>query len=66
MPTTTPLAPHPDRLLPADPGLQVNAYTAEPGSPADDGLKLLATWAATTPGAACTARLTWSRVTESA
>jgi len=34
-------------LLPADAGLQLNVYTAAPGSPAEDGLKLLATWAAT-------------------
>ena len=33
--------------LPADPGLTMFAYTAEPGSPSDDGLKLLASWAAT-------------------
>lgn len=33
--------------LPADAGLQVNVYTALPGSPSDDGLKLLASWAAT-------------------
>jgi transcriptional regulator with XRE-family HTH domain len=33
--------------LPADPGLQLNVYTAVPGSPSDDGLKLLASWAAT-------------------
>ncbi|PJI91165.1 helix-turn-helix transcriptional regulator [Luteimicrobium subarcticum] len=35
-------------LLPADPGLQLNVYTPQPGSPAEDGLKLLASWAATT------------------
>ncbi|GAA1728795.1 helix-turn-helix transcriptional regulator [Isoptericola hypogeus] len=34
-------------VLPADPGLQLNVYTAVPGSPSDDGLKLLASWAAT-------------------
>ena len=34
-------------LLPADPGLQLNVYTAVPGSPSDDGLMLLASWAAT-------------------
>ncbi|BDZ41810.1 transcriptional regulator [Paraoerskovia sediminicola] len=34
-------------VLPADPGLQLNVYTATPGSPSDDGLKLLAAWAAT-------------------
>ncbi|MFD6166030.1 helix-turn-helix transcriptional regulator [Oerskovia sp. NPDC060287] len=33
--------------LPADAGLQLNVYTAVPGSPSDDGLKLLASWAAT-------------------
>ncbi|BDO43628.1 helix-turn-helix transcriptional regulator [Cellulomonas sp. NTE-D12] len=35
-------------VLPADPGLQLNVYSAVPGSPSDDGLKLLASWAATT------------------
>ncbi|GGG71528.1 transcriptional regulator [Kocuria dechangensis] len=34
--------------LPADPGLTVITYTAEPGSPAQDALNLLASWAATT------------------
>lgn len=33
--------------LPADPGLQLSTFTAEPGSPSDDALKLLASWAAT-------------------
>ncbi|MCW2652431.1 MAG: hypothetical protein QOE41_2010 [Mycobacterium sp.] len=33
--------------LPADPGLTLTAYTAEPGSPSEDALKLLASWAAT-------------------
>ncbi len=33
--------------LPADPGLSLIAFTAEAGSPADDALKLLASWAAT-------------------
>jgi MmyB-like transcription regulator ligand binding domain len=33
--------------LPADTGLTITAYTAEPGSPAHDGLALLASWAAT-------------------
>ncbi|QDG89442.1 helix-turn-helix domain-containing protein [Pseudarthrobacter sp. NIBRBAC000502770] len=33
--------------LPADPGLRVNIYTAEPGSPSEDALKVLASWAAT-------------------
>ncbi|WP_067650554.1 helix-turn-helix transcriptional regulator [Nocardia harenae] len=33
--------------LPADPGLTLTAYTAEPGSASRDALTLLATWAAT-------------------
>jgi transcriptional regulator with XRE-family HTH domain len=33
--------------LAADEGLRISAYTAEPGTPSDDALKLLATWAAT-------------------
>jgi MmyB-like transcription regulator ligand binding domain len=33
--------------LPADPGLTLTAYTAEPGSPSEDALRLLASWAAT-------------------
>jgi hypothetical protein len=33
--------------LAADEGLRVSAYTAEPGTPSDDALKLLASWAAT-------------------
>ena len=33
--------------LPADPGLALVAFSAEAGSPADDALKLLASWAAT-------------------
>jgi transcriptional regulator with XRE-family HTH domain len=33
--------------LPADPGLILIAYSAEPGTPAHDGLNLLASWAAT-------------------
>jgi transcriptional regulator with XRE-family HTH domain len=38
--------------LAADSGLRISAYTAEPGTPADDALKLLATWAATMEEAA--------------
>jgi hypothetical protein len=34
--------------LPADPGLTLTAYTAAPGTPADDALRLLASWAVTT------------------
>jgi hypothetical protein len=33
--------------LPADPGLALIAFSAEAGSPTDDALKLLASWAAT-------------------
>jgi transcriptional regulator with XRE-family HTH domain len=32
--------------LPSDPGLQLTVYTAPPGTPTADGLKLLASWAA--------------------
>ena len=35
-------------VLPADPGLQLNVYSAVPGSPSADGVELLASWAATT------------------
>jgi hypothetical protein len=33
--------------LAADPGLSLIAFSAEAGSPADDALKLLASWAVT-------------------
>ena len=33
--------------LPADPGLRITTYTAEPGTPSGHGLSLLASWAAT-------------------
>jgi transcriptional regulator with XRE-family HTH domain len=33
--------------LPAAPGLTMTTYSAEPGSPSEDGLRLLASWAAT-------------------
>jgi len=33
--------------LAADEGLRISVYTAEPGTPSDDALKLLASWAAT-------------------
>lgn len=33
--------------LPADPGVSLVVYSAEPGSASDDGLRLLASWAAT-------------------
>jgi hypothetical protein len=32
---------------PAEPGLTLTAYTAEPGSPSEDALTLLASWATT-------------------
>ena len=35
--------------LPADPGLALIVYNAEPGSRSEDGLRLLVSWAATTP-----------------
>ncbi len=31
----------------AEPGLTLTVYTAEPGSPSEEGLRLLASWAAT-------------------
>jgi hypothetical protein len=34
--------------LAADPGQSLVTYTAEPGSPSQDALNLLASWAATT------------------
>jgi hypothetical protein len=34
--------------LPADPGLTLTTYSAEPDTPSEDALKLLASWAATT------------------
>ncbi|TVZ01355.1 hypothetical protein EAS64_34370 [Trebonia kvetii] len=34
--------------LAADSGLRISAFTAEPGTPAGDGLKFLASWATTT------------------
>lgn len=34
-------------ILPADAGLQLNVFTAAPGSASEDGLALLASWAAT-------------------
>lgn len=33
--------------LTADPGLSLVVYSAEPGSSSEDGLRLLASWAAT-------------------
>ena len=41
--------------LPADPGLTMFAYTAEPASPSEERLKLLASWAATDAAAAAAA-----------
>ena len=39
--------------------LGLTIYTAEPGSPSEDGLKLLASWAATTAGASAPAQENW-------
>ena len=36
--------------LPADPGLMIVAYTAEPGTRSQEALDLLASWAATGEG----------------
>ncbi|MGK5553805.1 transcriptional regulator, partial [Actinomadura kijaniata] len=33
----------------AEPGLTLTIYTAQPGSPSEEGLRLLASWAATPP-----------------
>lgn len=33
--------------LPADPGLRMSTYTAEPGTPSEEKLKMLASWVAT-------------------
>jgi len=33
--------------VPADPGLRINVYTADPQTPSEDALKVLASWAAT-------------------
>lgn len=38
--------------LPADPGLQMSTYTAEPGTASEDKLKMLASWVATEQPAA--------------
>ena len=35
--------------LPTQPGLVLTFYTAEPGSPSEDALRVLASWAATIP-----------------
>jgi hypothetical protein len=33
--------------LPADPGLSILTYSAEPGTPSEEALSLLGSWAAT-------------------
>ncbi|MEU5660386.1 helix-turn-helix transcriptional regulator [Streptomyces sp. NPDC047737] len=40
----------------AEPGLTLTIYTAEPGSPSEEGLRLLASWAATREAADSTTR----------
>ncbi len=42
------------------PGLNLTIYTAEPGSPSEEGLRLLATWAATQQATSDTQRLATS------
>jgi transcriptional regulator with XRE-family HTH domain len=42
----------------AEPGLVLTIYTAEPGSPSEEGLRLLASWAATQEAASPTQPLT--------
>ena len=41
--------------MPADPGLTLTAYSAEPGTRSENALKLLASWAATQPAPTATA-----------
>ncbi|WP_309233270.1 hypothetical protein [Pseudarthrobacter sp. AB1] len=41
--------------LAGDPGLRINVYTADPATPSEDALKVLASWAATQRTAAETA-----------
>ncbi|MFE5838818.1 helix-turn-helix transcriptional regulator [Arthrobacter sp. NPDC056493] len=44
--------------LPNAPGLTLTAYSADPGTPSEDGLRLLASWAATTTATATTTAAT--------
>ncbi|MDT7797817.1 MAG: hypothetical protein QOI78_1250 [Actinomycetota bacterium] len=39
-----------------EPGLTLTIYAAEPGSPSEDALRLLASWAASQDAAAAAAR----------
>jgi hypothetical protein len=39
--------PYESFLLPAEPSVSLVTYTAEPGSPSEDALNLLASWTAT-------------------
>ena len=41
----------------AEPGLTLTIYTAEPGSPSEEALRLLASWAASEEGASAGATL---------
>ena len=52
----------------AEPGLTLTIYTAEPGSPSDERLRLLGSWAAitTTPSTAAAAHRRTSVTTEDA
>jgi hypothetical protein len=42
----------------AEPGLTLTIYSAEPGSPSEEGLRLLASWAASEEAASASATLT--------
>jgi hypothetical protein len=42
----------------AEPGLTLTIYTAEPGSPSEEALRLLASWAASEEAEPAGARLT--------
>ena len=41
----------------AEPGLTLTIYSAEPGSPSEEGLRLLASWAASEEAASANATL---------
>jgi transcriptional regulator with XRE-family HTH domain len=49
---------HESMFLPGDTGLKVAAYTARPGSPTEDAMKLLAIWSATATATATDVRAT--------
>jgi hypothetical protein len=47
----------------AEPGLTLTIYTAEPGSPSDEALRLLASWAASEDAASAEAAAADAQVT---